>query len=106
MNTENHDHDTKPLDKLFLILSKKWTLKIIYAMFHQKDMRFSDFEKVLANINTKTLSQRLTDLEKEEFITRTVSDSKPIQIKYNLTDKSLDLQDAFMALGVWSNKWA
>lgn len=105
MNNEAHEHDTEPLDKLFHTLSKKWVLKIIYAMFHQENMRFLDFEKAIPTINTKTLSQRLSDLEKEGFISREVSNTKPIQISYNLTEKSKDLLDTFMALGAWSNKW-
>ena len=100
-----HYHNTEAINYLFSILSKKWTLQIIYAMFHQEQMRFKDFEQSLPQLNTRTLTQRLNELESEGFIIKTTNPDKPKLAHYDLSEKSIDLMDTFMALGAWSNKW-
>lgn len=102
---KDHAHNTDAIGDLFKILSKKWVLIIIYEMFHHDKMRFKDFEKNLPLINSRTLSQRLVELEEQGFIYKDTSQAASKIIYYTLTEKAKDLYNTFAALGQWSQKW-
>ena len=102
---ENHEHNTTAIHDLFKLLSKKWALIIIYEMFHHEKMRFKEFESNLPQINSRTLTQRLKELEEAGFIHKDTSQASAKVIYYSLTAKSKDLYDTFIALGTWSQKW-
>ena len=76
-----------PVDNTFKIIGKKFTFHIIRNMAMRNQTRFNEFLRTIENINPKTLSQRLKELEETELITRTVYDEIPIRIEYTLTDK-------------------
>ncbi len=105
MENENHEHSTEIINELFATLSKKWTLLIIYEMFHHDKMRFKDYQENLPKINTRTLSMRLVELEELGFIHKDSSQKASKIIYYSLSQKAKDLFDTFMALGKWSQKW-
>ncbi len=105
MENNNHTHNTQTINELFKTLSKKWTLVIIYEMFHHDMMRFKDFEKQLPDINSRTLTNRLKELEEDGFIIRDTSLKASKIINYKLSTKAKDLFDSFMALGMWAQKW-
>ena len=105
MEHNNHTHSTQVINSLFKTLSKKWTLLIIYEMFHHDSMRFKDFEYKLPSINSGILASRLKELEHEGFILRDDSLKTSKIISYKLTNKAKDLYESFMALGMWAQKW-
>ncbi len=95
-----------PSYKLIETISRKWVLMIIKTMCEHHKMRFSDIQKCLPDINSRILSARLSELEKEGFLDRVVEDSKPIAISYELTQKALDLKKVFHVFMDWAKKWA
>lgn len=94
-----------PSYELIRIIHKKWILMILKVMCDQNKMRFSDIKNALPDINSRILSERLSELEDEWFLLRTVENSKPIIISYELTQKSLDLKKVFCSFMDWAKKW-
>ncbi|MDH5463912.1 MAG: helix-turn-helix transcriptional regulator [Nitrosopumilus sp.] len=93
-----------PVDNTFKIIGKKFTFHIIRNMAMRNQTRFNEFLGTIENINPKTLSQRLKELEETGLITRTVYDEVPIRIEYTLTDKGKDLQGIIDQMATFSMK--
>ena len=66
--------------------------------------RFNEFLGTIENINPKTLSLRLKELEDAKIIERTVYDETPIRIEYTLTKKGEDLQGIIDQMAAFSMK--
>ena len=93
-----------PVDNTFKIIGKKFTFHIIRNMAMRNQTRFNEFLGTIENINPKTLSIRLKELEKTKLIERTVYDETPIRIEYTLTKKGKDLQGIIDQMAAFSMK--
>lgn len=78
---------TCPIDSSIMILGRKFTLHILRNMIVLKQKRFAEFLDSIEEINTKTLSIRLKEMEKEGLIDRVVISDRPIQTEYYVTEK-------------------
>ncbi|QDI88626.1 transcriptional regulator [Candidatus Nitrosopumilus sp. SW] len=92
-----------PVDNTFKIIGKKFTFHIIRNMAMRNQTRFNEFLGI-ENINPKTLSLRLKELEETNLIERTVYDETPIRIEYTLTKKGKDLQGIIDQMAAFSMK--
>src|SRR5579884_1441562 len=72
------------------IIGNKWTALILRDLF-SGSKRFCELEKSVGQINPRTLSQRLDDLEAHGIITRKSFAEVPPRIEYTLTKKGQDL---------------
>ena len=93
-----------PVDNTFKIIGKKFTFHIVRNMAMRNQTRFNEFLNTIENINPKTLSLRLKELEETELIERTVYDEIPIRIEYTLTKKGKDLQGIIDQMAAFSMK--
>lgn len=93
-----------PVDNTFKIIGKKFTFHIIRNMAMRNQTRFNEFLGTIENINPKTLSLRLKELEETELVERTVYDETPIRIEYTLTKKGKDLQGIIDQMAAFSMK--
>lgn len=67
------------------LLSGKWKIQIIGTLLLNGTMRFMELKRALEGIAPKKLSKDLQELELNKLITRTVMNTKPITVEYNLT---------------------
>lgn len=67
------------------ILSGKWKIQIIAVLLFKGKMRFMDLLRVVDGIGAKMLSKELQDLEANQLVTRTVCNTKPITVEYEIT---------------------
>ncbi|SHK35242.1 winged helix-turn-helix transcriptional regulator [Epilithonimonas mollis] len=82
------------------ILKGRWKVQIIAALCYNK-MRFSDFQKEIEGISAKMLSSELKDLEVNQLLTRTVLNTQPISVEYELTDYGRTLKKIIENLAEW-----
>lgn len=80
-----------PIDHGIKIVGKKFTLHILRNMILLKQTRFSQFLDSIEGISTKTLSIRLSEMEKEGLINRVVISTKPVHTEYFVTEKGKDV---------------
>ena len=73
------------------VLSGKWKLPIMGSLINGKK-RFGELEKDIPKITAKMLSKELRDLEMNQLVKRTVYDTIPATIEYEITlyGRSLD----------------
>src|SRR3954471_18881627 len=86
------------------IIGNKWTALILRDLF-SGPKRFCELEKSVGNINPRTLSQRLDDLEAHGIITRESFAEVPPRTEYCLTKKGRDLQPVLKQMATWGTKY-
>lgn len=85
------------------IIGNKWTALILRDLF-SGPKRFCELEKSVGNINPRTLSQRLDDLEEYGIISRRSFAEVPPRTEYTLTAKGVDLLPILKQMAAWGTK--
>lgn len=83
-----------PIQGLIDLISKKWVLHIFKSLVNGVDS-FSGLQKEIPGINSRILSERLSELEEHELIERRIVSERPIKIRYMATDRTRDLVKEF-----------
>ncbi len=102
----NEEHNEKECSKRLLpvrdaldILSGKWKLPIIIALTFG-NYRFKELHRQIG-ITPKMLSKELKELEMQQLVKRTVYDSTPVTVTYELTPYAASLKGVIDALMEW-----
>lgn len=83
------------------VLSGKWKIYIISSICHYNKRRFSDILDDVVGISNKMLSKELKELEVNKLIKRTVLDTQPVTVQYELTEHGLTLKTIVNNLTEW-----
>jgi DNA-binding HxlR family transcriptional regulator len=83
------------------VLSGKWKIYIISSICHYNKRRFSDILNDVVGISNKMLSKELKELEVNKLIERTVLNTQPITVQYELTKHGLTLKTIINNLTEW-----
>lgn len=80
------------------LLNGKWKITIIaYLCYHNK-RRFSEILNDVNGISNKMLSKELKDLEMNKLVKRTVLDTHPVTVQYELTEYGQKFQCVIKSL--------
>ncbi len=79
----------------------KWSILVIH-MLSQRTMRFSELKRSLGSISQKVLTTTLRGLERDGYLTRTLTPSIPPRVDYALTDLGRDVLVPVTALASWA----
>jgi DNA-binding HxlR family transcriptional regulator len=82
------------------ILSGKWKIRIIGALSFGK-MRFMELITNVDGIAAKMLSKELQELELNGLVSRTVLNTKPITVEYQLTEYGHSLKPVIDVIASW-----
>ena len=74
-------------------------------MIYVKQKRFNEFLNSIEEINPKTLSIRLKEMENDGIIRRQVYNETPVRIEYYLTQKGKELQPILEQMALFSVKY-
>ena len=83
------------------VLQGKWKIKVLSSICFYDKRRFSDILNDVYGISNKMLSKELKDLELNKLITRTVLDTHPVTIHYQLTEHGKTLGTIIDNLTEW-----
>ncbi|MEJ7559616.1 MAG: helix-turn-helix domain-containing protein [Pedobacter sp.] len=83
------------------VLSGKWKIYIISSICHYNKRRFSDVLNDVVGISNKMLSKELKELEVNKLVKRTVLDTQPVTVQYELTAHGKTLQTIINNLTDW-----
>jgi len=73
------------------VLSRKWSLLIIWLLAKYGKLRYNDIAKKLDGVNHNTLSVRLDELEESGLIKRQKFNEIPPRVEYSLTKTGEEL---------------
>ena len=79
----------------------KWSILII-AVLSPGKMRFSALKSALRSISPKVLTSALRGLERDGYVARTVTATRPPQVDYELTALGRDVLVPVVALAEWA----
>ena len=82
-------------------LNGKWKIPIISSICCYGKRRFSDILGDVEGISNRMLSKELKELELNQLIKRTVLDTQPITVQYELTEHGDTLQTIITNLSDW-----
>ena len=83
------------------VLNGKWKIPIISSICCYGKRRFSDILNDVEGISNRMLSKELKELELNQLIKRTVLDTQPITVQYELTEHGDTLQTIITNLSDW-----
>ena len=82
------------------ILSGKWKVSIIACLCYHP-MRYSELLKEVHGISGKMLSRELKELEANGLIERTVFNTSPVSVSYNITEYGSSLKQLTNTIAEW-----
>jgi DNA-binding HxlR family transcriptional regulator len=72
--------------RFFRFLQRKWAIDIMYVLLVQEELHFNEIRRLLEGVSSRTLTDRLVELGERGVIGRKVQRSRPVMVKYSLTD--------------------
>jgi DNA-binding HxlR family transcriptional regulator len=82
-------------------LNGKWKVAIISSICCYGKRRFSDILSDVEGVSNRMLSKELKELEINQLVKRTVLDTQPITVQYELTEHGNTLQTIISELSDW-----
>ena len=104
MLKHSHLHSTEDCRAISDILQRigdKWSVLVV-GRLGGGPMRFSELRGAIGGISQKMLTTTLRGLERDGFLTRTVTPTIPPRVDYELTELGLALLEPVGALGDWA----
>ena len=90
---------------LLELLTRPWTLHILWALSHNGPMRFGVLRKQIDGISARVLTERLRTLEGAGFVFRHYEQTIPPSVTYGITDRMKDIEKVLAQLEGLSRKW-
>ena len=90
---------------LWEILGKRWSLHILKNLSTNRTVRFNELKRLIPEISSTVLSQRLLELEREGLISKKIYSEIPVRVEYSLTLRTKELEAILQQLSVWISKW-
>ena len=84
------------------ILNGRWKISIIASLCFNR-LRFTDLLREVEGISGKMLSRELKNLEENQLVTRTVLNTQPITVEYELTEYGHTLKEVIESLAKWGH---
>jgi len=87
------------------VLGKRWSLHILKNLSTNGIIRFNELKRLIPEISSTVLSQRLLELEREGLISKKIYSEIPVRVEYSLTPRTKELETILQQLNDWISKW-
>jgi DNA-binding HxlR family transcriptional regulator len=106
-NGYDADKLMKETAKLRKLITKRGTLEILIPLCCSTNpVRHKQFKQSMKGFSTRTLSNRLKELEKSGILERQRYNEIPPRVEYRLTNKGQELVESIIGLLQWMQKWS
>lgn len=99
--TQECNREIRAISDTMGVLSGKWKIQIIATLLIHGKMRFMELKKTTNGIGAKKLSKDLEELEINKLITRTVMNTKPITVEYEITPYGRKMEHLIHKITEW-----
>lgn len=97
------NHRLRSVRDVMDLLNGKWKIPIITLLL-SGSRQFNEMKEEIEGISAKMLSKELKELEVNELIDRDVQDTKPITVKYSITEYGHTLVGVINELSKWGQE--
>ena len=94
-----------PIHNLLELLTRPWTLHILWALSTNGPARFGVLQKQVAGISSRVLAERLRGLEQKEFVFRRYEPTIPPSVTYGITKRMRDIERVLQELEQLAQQW-
>ncbi len=94
-----------PVEVTVDLIGGKWK-PVILAHLKEGVHRYGELRRLMPTTSEKMLVQQLRELEADGLVARTVFDTVPPQVEYDLTDEGRTLVPVLTALYTWGEQRA
>jgi DNA-binding HxlR family transcriptional regulator len=94
-----------PIHGLLEVLTRPWTLHILWSLSNHGPMRFGALRKQVEGISARVLTERLRTLEGRGFVFRHYQQTIPPAVTYGITTRMKDIQKVLHQLEGMARKW-
>src|SRR4051812_34959281 len=101
---KEHKKEMMAVQDAMDVLNGKWKINIISSICYYNKRRFSDILNDVVGISNKMLSKELRELEINKLVERTVLDTHPVTVQYELTKHGKTLKTIITHLTDWGKK--
>ena len=93
--------DCRALSSILARVADKWTVLIV-VLLGDGPRRFNEIKRMVGGISQRMLTFTLRGLERDGLVTRTVFNTSPQRVDYELTKLGATLWAAVEPLGSWA----
>ncbi|MEO1011695.1 MAG: helix-turn-helix domain-containing protein [Bacteroidota bacterium] len=93
-------HKIRAISDTMYVLGGKWKMHILVALYFGSK-RYSDLLEDIEGISGRMLSRELKEMEANLLVSRTIMDTRPITVKYELTEYCEKLVPVISNLADW-----
>ena len=83
------------------LLERRWVISVIWASL-EGAARFNEFRQAVEGVPSRTLTERLRELEAAGVLERRVVPASPPYAEYRLTERGRQLAPVVRALSAWT----
>ena len=83
------------------ILVGKWKPVILFQLFSNGTMRFSELQKAIPDITKKMLTSQLRELEYHDIVHRKIYMQIPPKVEYSITEYGMKMAPLLQAMNDW-----
>jgi len=83
------------------VLSGKWKIQLISTLHCGGALQFMEILRIIDGIGTKMLAKELHDLETNLLVKRSVMETRPVTVKYELTPHGQTLERIINEMRTW-----
>ncbi|MHC9533257.1 winged helix-turn-helix transcriptional regulator [Dellaglioa sp. L3N] len=94
-----------PVQNTLQFINGKWKSVILYHLFENKVLRFSELQKKLPYVSKRMLARQLAELEVDGIIVKQCYPVIPVKTEYRMTDFGNTLQPVIKAMGNWGDMY-
>ena len=95
----------RPTHELLQLLTRPWTMHILWALSSGGPTRFGALRRQIEGISSRLLTERLRTLEEKGFIYRHYEPTIPPAVTYGLTKRMGEIGEALEKLDELARKW-
>ncbi len=100
-NTCTKDDELIAAKDTIAVLSGKWKIQIVTTLNCGGPLHFMEILRIVDGIGSKMLSKELQDLEANLLVAKTVLETKPLTVKYELTPHGHTLERIINEMRIW-----
>jgi DNA-binding HxlR family transcriptional regulator len=87
------------------LLTRPWTLHILWSLSHNGPMRFGVLRRQVEGISSRVLTERLRTLEGAGFVFRHYEQTIPPAVTYGITERMKDIEKVLAQMEGLARKW-
>lgn len=96
--------DVKPFAYAISLIDGKWKMHILFWLWKNEVMRYSELKRALGDVTHKMLSNKLKELEADGLLIRKEYPQVPPKVEYSLSEKGKSFMPVLSSICKWGHE--